>query len=209
VPGKNKRIQATYTDKTYYHGHSITPFILKPKFSNEKEKLFEILGVANSTIVSWFAKYKSSNFSKNVFPKLNPKDIKQLPFPHTTKHDTLLASKVKEVLKNQNRFNILGENFANFLTSQTQAKTLSRKLQNWQELEYNQFIKELNKAIKNFSNEKLSKLQEMEWMEVFETKKEESEKLLYRIKKIDKEIDQMIFSFYGLTEDEIKIVEAD
>ena len=46
-----------------------------------------------------------------------------------------------------------------------------KKLQNWHELEFAEFIKELNKAIKKAGGEKLTKKDEMEWMELFEEKK--------------------------------------
>ena len=48
---------------------------------------------------------------------------------------------------------------------------------------------------------------EMEWMEVFETKKKEAQALKSEIDKTDKEIDKMVYELYGLTEEEIKIVE--
>ena len=75
------------------------------------------------------------------------------------------------------------------------------------ELEFIEFIKELNKGIRKSGGEKLSKLQEMEWIEVFETKKKEAQQLKEEIDKTDREIDQMVYELYGLTEDEIKIVE--
>ena len=54
------------------------------------------------------------------------------------------------------------------------------------------FIKELNKAGK----EKLSKINEMEWMEVFEAKKAEAQDLKNQI---DRDIDQMVYELYSLT----------
>ncbi len=48
----------------------------------------------------------------------------------------------------------------------------------------------------------------MEWMELFEEKKAEAQTLKTEIEKTDKEIDQMVYEIYGLTEDEIKIVEG-
>ena len=48
----------------------------------------------------------------------------------------------------------------------------------------------------------------MEWMEVFETKKAEAQSLKAEIEKTDKEIDQMVYELYGLSEEEIKIVEG-
>ena len=50
-------------------------------------------------------------------------------------------------------------------------------------------------------------MDEMEWMEVFETKKVEAQTLKAEIDKKDKEIDQMVYKLYTITEDEIKIVE--
>lgn len=45
-------------------------------------------------------------------------------------------------------------------------------------------------------------------MEVFEENKKKALELKTKIEKTDKEIDQMVYALYELTEDEIKIVEA-
>ena len=58
------------------------------------------------------------------------------------------------------------------------------------------------------TGQKLTKLSEMDWMEVFETKKAEAQALKAAIEKTDKEIDQMVYALYGLTEEEIGIVEG-
>lgn len=97
--------------------------------------------------------------------------------------------------------------FARYLSSQFSFDKFSRKLQNWHELEFGEFIKELNKAIKKAGGDRLSKTDEMDWMEVFETKKSEAKTLKSEIDKTDKEIDQMVYELYGLTEEEIGIVE--
>ena len=47
----------------------------------------------------------------------------------------------------------------------------------------------------------------MEWMDAFETKKKEAQGLQSQINQIEKEIDQMVYELYGLTEEEINIVE--
>ena len=94
-----------------------------------------------------------------------------------------------------------------YIKSQFKGLDFTKKLQNWHNLEFGDFIKELNKAIKKAGGEKLSKMDEMEWMDVFETKKAEAQNLKAEIDKTDKEIDQMVYDLYGLTEDEIKIVE--
>jgi hypothetical protein len=45
-------------------------------------------------------------------------------------------------------------------------------------------------------------------MEVFEAKRAEAQTLKAEIDKTDNEIDQMVYALYGLTEEEIKIVEG-
>ena len=70
------------------------------------------------------------------------------------------------------------------------------------------FIKELNKAIKTAKGTPLTKKDEFEWMELFEDNKKKALALKAEIDKTDKEIDQMVYALYGLSEEEIKIVEG-
>ncbi len=75
-------------------------------------------------------------------------------------------------------------------------------------------MKELNKALKktkvacHLGKDKLSKKEEMEWMEVFEDKKTEAQTLKSKIEKTNNEIDQMVYELYGLTVEEIAIIEG-
>jgi len=78
----------------------------------------------------------------------------------------------------------------------------STKLQNWHKLEFGEFLKELKKK-----KVQLSLSEEAEWMQYFNEQKEKAQTLKAEIDKADKEIDQMVYELYGLTEDEIKIVE--
>ncbi len=76
IPGKNKRIQATYIEQEiFYHGHSITPF----KVTTDQISPFYLLAIVNSKLINWIGQFVLPNFGKNIFPKLNPKDILQLP----------------------------------------------------------------------------------------------------------------------------------
>jgi hypothetical protein len=122
--------------------------------------------------------------------------------------------------------------FQNYLQQKFQLEKLPRKLQNWQELEFGEFIKELNKAIKttNKLREKaaiidlgepsgmkeitpyiiippLTKKDEFEWLDLFEENKQKAQSLQVQITQTDKEIDAMVYELYGLTEEEIQIVE--
>ena len=78
----------------------------------------------------------------------------------------------------------------------------SQKLQNWYNLEFKEFLKELKKAGIN-----LNLSEEAEWMNYFNEQKQKALHLKAEIDKTDKEIDRMVYELYGLTEEEIKIVE--
>lgn len=53
----------------------------------------------------------------------------------------------------------------------------------------------------------MSLKEEMEWEEIFLEKKEEAEKVKNEIELIDKEINEMVYELYGLSEEEVKVVE--
>ncbi|MDC1194311.1 restriction endonuclease subunit M, partial [Crocinitomicaceae bacterium] len=129
------------------------------------------------------------------------------PLPEYTNEYERLTKPVQNQLhltkiQNQNK-----SKFIKYLQTQFKILTLQKKLQNWEVLEFGDFIKELNKAIKKVGGEKLSKMDEMDWMDVFETKKAEAQTIKAEIDKTDKEIDQMVYELYDLTEEEIQIVE--
>ena len=112
-----------------------------------------------------------------------------------------------EIVENTTNIQRVQMKFTDYLRSQFKIEKLPKKLQNWHELEFGDFIKELNKSIKKAGGEKLSKIDEMDWMEVFETKKSEAQTLKSAIDTIDAEIDVMVYELYGLNKEEIKIIE--
>jgi hypothetical protein len=75
-------------------------------------------------------------------------------------------------------------------------------------LDFSQFITELNKAIENVKGSALNKKEEFEWMELFEEYKGKAQKLKSQIDQTDNEIDRMVYELYGLTEEEIRLVEG-
>ncbi|MBK6966336.1 MAG: hypothetical protein IPH20_21050 [Bacteroidales bacterium] len=80
---------------------------------------------------------------------------------------------------------------------------LSGKLQNWYLLSYAEFIKELAKK-----KVKLSLSEEAEWEAYFLQEAQQALAIKAEIEKTDQEIDRMVYELYGLTEEEIGIVEG-
>jgi hypothetical protein len=114
-----------------------------------------------------------------------------------------------KILNLNNSFDSICKKFYFYLSNQYNLEKLSGKLEKWYELSFVDFIKELNKAIKGVKGIPLTKKDEFEWMDLFEENKKKALELKSEIDKTDKEIDQMVYALYGLTEEEIKIVEGE
>lgn len=108
------------------------------------------------------------------------------------------------IIEKSSELSILNSRISNLIMSKFELEKLSKNLQNWFDLEFKDFLKELKKE-----NVKLSLSKEAEWMQYFNEQKEKAQSIKTEIEKNDKEIDRMIYELYGLTEEEIKIVEGE
>jgi type I restriction-modification system DNA methylase subunit len=200
IPGQNKRIQATYTDEKSYYGHSITPFILTDSSFN----VYYILSIINSKLISWYASQKCSNFSKKTFPKLNPKDIKELPIKKGSLENQMnFEKRVNEILEFSKSLQDVSQKFQRTLEREFALQELSKKLQDWYSLSYGDFIKELAKK-----KVTLTLSQKAEWEDYFIQEQKKAITLKTQIDNTDTEIDNMVYELYGLSEEEIGIVEG-
>ena len=83
------------------------------------------------------------------------------------------------------------------------------QLQNFEALEFDEFIKEYKKAKKLKFKDKLDERNfKNEWKLLFENDKIIALEFKSQISIMDKEIDKMVYKLYGLSDDEIKIVES-
>ncbi|UPS92825.1 Eco57I restriction-modification methylase domain-containing protein [Bizionia sp. M204] len=113
----------------------------------------------------------------------------------------------QDLQKKNTDLNIMLSRFSAFFSNSVEIEKLSRKLEKWHELDFAVFIKELNKAIKKAGGTPLTKKDEFEWLDLFEENKQKAQALKTQINQTDKEIDTMVYELYGLTDEEIKIVE--
>jgi len=204
VSGNPPRIYAGYTEEPLYFtqiGFSIIP---NPKTINVKV----LLALINSKLLNFYHKYSYLDLEKELFQKILIANCKKFPISKKLieTENVDMISLVNEVIKltlNESetllKFNKYVEQTLNII--------LTRKLQNWHELDFAVFIKELNKAIKNASGTPLTKKDEFEWLELFEDNKQKAQELQTQITQTEKIIDTMVYDLYGLTEEEREIVE--
>ena len=169
--------------------------------SKNNANLKYITALLNSNLINYYYReyFNTIDVLKNA--------LLSLPIKINTDLYEFMNHSVDVMLEKKNKAYNFYSSFSKYIEFQFSGIVLNNHIQNWYELEFGDFIKELNKAIKKAGREKLTKIDEMDWMEVFETKKAEAQTLKTEIDKTDREIDEMVYELYGLTNDEIKIVE--
>ncbi|MCF1420316.1 Eco57I restriction-modification methylase domain-containing protein [Mangrovimonas futianensis] len=207
--GNPPRISATIYSEQLYHDPGIISCINISKLPTEY-----LLAVINSKLISWFNIKTTPKGKRTTFPKVLIGDIRKLPFKKAN-DDFILKIKTSVSLISEQSINLQNQSevFLSLLKSKFKIKGLSKKIFSWDLLEFDEFIKELEKSRKNSAKEngieytKLSLSEEAEWMQYFNEQKQKAQELKQQIDKTDKEIDQMVYELYGLTQEEIEIVE--
>ncbi len=199
LSGKPPRIYAGYTDKPLYFtqiGFSILP----------KDTTFHVkylLAIINSYLLNFIHKYKFTDVEKDIFNKILIENCKNLPIKEITlKEQRVFIDRVDKILAyhaqlHKDRQGLLGTLEGNF-----GMKEFSRKLENWYELDWNGFFKELEKH-----KIKIPLKQQKEWKAFFEDEKTNAQKSLNAIQTLENEIDVFVYALYDLSPEEVKIVE--
>lgn len=198
------KILASYDEEKYVGLNSI--HCLQLKDDSIDYRFF--LSLINSKLCNWYFQHENFHMVGKPLAEVKVVFVERLPIL-VTKNQNDFSDKAQIIIDLNAQLLKLQNSFAKYLSSQFQNFELTKKLLNWNELEFINFIKELNNIIKKSDGEKLSKSDEMEWMELFEAKKSEAQSLKSEIEKTDKEIDQMVYELYALSDEEIAIVESE
>ena len=197
-----KNIISTYTEEFYLYNRSNIGIIEK---EGKKIDLKYILVVLNSTLISYYFMKNTAKSVRKLFPKIILNDLRKFPFKEISLQEQQpFIEKADKMLFLNKNLQELSQKFQRLLTRKFELEKLTTKLQDWYLLKFSEFLKELKKL-----KIKLSLKEEMEWEEIFLEKKEEAEKVKNEIKITDKEIDGMVYELYGLSEEEIKIIEGE
>jgi hypothetical protein len=153
--------------------------------------------------MSFYHRKKFLEEYKDRFQKILIKDCKEFPIKIITPEQQLpFIAKADMMLSKNKELQSAKQQLLQFLNSKFEGITINKKLQDWPSLSLGQFLKELEKQ-----KIKLSLPAQAEWMQYFETEKSKANTIQQLIDKTDKEIDEMVYELYGLTEEERKVVE--
>jgi len=197
VSGNPPRIYAGYTNESLYYtqiGFGIISNKLNTKY---------LLCVLNSKMMTFYHKFSYLDHEKELFQKILIANCKKLPIkdispskqqPFIEKADSML--KLNKYLKE------LTHKFQSLLHSDFRIEKPSKKIEEFHTLTWADFEKELKKNKVAFLG-----VQKEDWFDRFERFKKQAVDLKTQIDQTDKEIDRMVYELYGLTEEEIQIVE--
>lgn len=198
-PTDHLRISGTvFNDSNFKIVDTVYQITLDKEISNKY-----VLALINSNFMNWFVyrfvfakAIRSFQFSGDVakkipIPKLSEKEQK----PFIEKADLMLKLNKDFYEKKNKFFNRIKKSFS--------LEKINKKLDKFYGLEFNDFIKEIEKQ----SKKKISLKEQDEWEDYFNDYKKDTSKLESEIDKANNKIDEMVYRLYGLTKEEIKIIE--
>ena len=169
---------------------------------NNKYSLKFIVSILNSKLMRFL--YESQiNEGGKVFAQvkiiyIDPLPVKKISLleqkPFIEKADLMLS--LNKELQEQS------QKFQRTIQRKFEGLEINKKLESWYELSFADFVKELGKK-----KIKLTLSDEAEWEDYFLQEQQKALTLKQQIETTDKEIDKMVYELYGLTDEEIEIVE--
>ena len=178
--------------------------LIKKNNIEENHKFY--LSILNSQLMWFFIKNTSNEFRGGFFVyQTNFLEPFPLPKLENLEQQNPFIEKADLMLELNKKLQELKQNFYDEL----KLEKLTNKLQKFEELEFDDFIKEYTKSKKIKFADKLEERNfKNDWKALFENDKKEVLEIQNQINITDKEIDQMVYKLYDLTQDEIKIVEG-
>jgi type I restriction-modification system DNA methylase subunit len=192
------KILAAYDDEQIIGLNSI--HCLQSK--NENISLKFLLSILNSQLINWFFKFQNFHMVGKPLAEVKVVFVERLPIVLPDNQQPFVE-KADQMLSLNKQLQETSQKFQRNIQREYNLEKLSAKLENWFQMPFKEFLKELEK-----SKVKLTLSQKAEWEDYFMQESKKALAIKNKIDATDQEIDQMVYSLYGLSEEEIKIVEG-
>lgn len=169
----------------------------EPNFANKY-----LLAQINSKICNWFFQHENFHMVGKPLAEVKVVFVERLPIILDENQQPFIE-KVDLIIELNKDLQQKKVRFINRIKANLEIGKISNKLDAFYDFDFKTFLSDLKKQ-----KLKLSLAQQDEWEEYFNAYKSEINQLQTEIEKTDKEIDQMVYELYGLTKEEIKIVEG-
>jgi hypothetical protein len=196
IPSKSHLIAALY------EGQGIcSKAVVVVKAKNE-EFSEELLAILNSRLMGFYLNNTTEKGTQNLFPRISLTSIKKLPLKISL--DNSISEKSANMLSFNSDLQTKRQHFLKRVSDNFAGIKITGKIETLDELEFSQFVAELAKQ-----KIALTLKQQDEWEEYFNEYKTECRNFVNQINATDKEIDGLVYALYGLTEEEIGIIEKE
>lgn len=192
--GMDRKLICYYDKEKYYNLNRLSNIVIK----NEEYDLKYIYIVLNSSLLDFYF-----NISFNEY-EVKPVHLSLLPIKNVSQNNQKPFIQLADIMLTKNKdLQEIQKNFTTLLVAEFKIEKLTEKLEDWYLLEWSEFANELKK--KKIT---LTSKDEEKWLDRFERMKKEAQAIKDVIDSTDKKIDAMVYELYGLTKEEIKIVEG-
>lgn len=209
------KMRFCYDNQNLYNSHTVINCVRYDKLLNAKHSSLKniqdyctlskdfnymyILAIINSNLMNW---YFTCFLSEGMH--FYPNDAKKLPIKITSPEaQQPLITHAQKMLDITRELNEKRTAFIDYFHGKFALQKITRNLENWHTLEFTDFIKELSKQ-----KVLLSSTDEYDFKHLFDREKKEYLDLQTQITKTDVEIDEMVCNLYGLSEEEIRVVDG-
>ena len=200
-----KCLISTYSEELYLYNRSNIAIIEKEK---SEVSLKYILAVLNSSLLSYYFVKNTAKSVRKLFPKIILNDLRKFPIKKISNSNQQPFIEKADLMLSLNKdLQEVSLKFSKYFSGQFKLEKLSGKLEKWYDVTFEDFIAAINKAIKAQKGTPLTKKDEFDWIDLFEENKAKANTLQSEINTTDKAIDAMVYELYGLTKEEIEIVE--
>ncbi len=182
-------------------------FNLIPKEDCQIKALFAIVA---SRLCAFYLKSTNVNLDRSVFPKINVNTLGDFPIPDIGNPEfskssllTPISSLADKMLSLNADLQKSVQRFLKRVQDNLHPAKVSGALENFYAMEFADFVKELSKQ-----KARLSLKQQDEWEDYFAEYKSACQGLTAEIAATDHQINQLVYQLYGLTEEEIAVVEG-
>ena len=183
-------------------------YSLYPKQPYSLETLKVLLAIINSRFATFFIQKIAFDLTEGAFTKVRTNQLARIPLPNSIianeNMDFNLIQRADQMLSLNSNLSHKRQRFHRRLQENLGVTKVTAALEHFDELDFKAFVTELKKQ-----KISLSLSQQDEWEDYFNQYKAECNSLSAQIAVTDKEIDRMVYELYGLTEEEIKVVEGE
>ena len=193
-----KSILGCFFDETYINNKSILNIVEKEKSSY---KLLYILGIINSSVLSFYFKHSAVKAMRQLFPKIILEDLKSFPIAKANNEEQeAVIDLVKKILLKKKELNDFILTFADWAVQQgwwvSKPPIILKQFYNY----------DVNNVIKRIPKVNISPKDLINFNSYFEKNKKACLKLEHELELEENELNKKIFELYKIDEKEQAII---